>query len=205
MSETSKKMTVTQAIKDRRSIRKFKSDKLTRQQVEFLISSACAAPSGKNMQPWEFIVVIDEQERTRVCNAMEQGLDRIEKEYSAVMKHGVIYGARNTLSIMRKAPVTVFVFSPGIPHIGMQRDLAETMHDLASVQSIGAAIQNMLLSALEIGLGSLWICDVYLAYEELVKYFGKDSLMVAAVSLGVPDESPVMRPRKPTEELIQWR
>ncbi|NJD01225.1 MAG: nitroreductase family protein [Ruminiclostridium sp.] len=200
-----KMMTVTQAIKDRRSIRKFKPDRIAKQQIELLISSACAAPSGKNRQPWEFIVVMDEIERDKVCNVMEQGIDQSEKERFVGTQPAIISSARNTLSIMRKAPATVFIFSPDIPHIGTPRTLLESLYDLAFVQSIGAAIQNMLLSAVEIGLGSLWICDVYFAYEELVKYFQQDGLMVAAVSLGVPDEMPGMRPRKPIEELVQWR
>ena len=37
----------------------------------------------------------------------------------------------------------------------------------------------------------------FYAYEELMQYFGKDETLVAAVSLGIPDEAPGMRPRKP--------
>ncbi len=40
------------------------------------------------------------------------------------------------------------------------------------------------------GLGSLWICDVLSAYEELSAWLGESSAMIAAVSLGVPDEHP---------------
>ena len=65
----------------------------------------------------------------------------------------------------------------------------DTVNDMACAQSIGACIENMLLAATGIGLGSLWIRDIFYAYEELMQYFGKDETLVAAVSLD-PDEAP---------------
>ncbi len=63
----------------------------------------------------------------------------------------------------------------------------------------------MMLAAIEIGLGSLWNCDIYYAYEELVQYFGRDENLMAVVSLVVPDEATGMRPRKSLEEIVEWR
>ena len=75
---------------------------------------------------------------------------------------------------------------------------------LVAVQAIGAAIQNMLLAAQELGVGSLWICDVFYAYEELCAWLGETRQMIAAVSFGYPDESPGPRPRKPVGEVTTW-
>ena len=73
-------------------------------------------------------------------------------------------------------------------------------HDLA-VQSLGAAIQNMLLKAYSLGLGSLWICDVYSATKAITKHFNKTWKLAAAVTLGWPAQTPEPRPRKPIEEV----
>ena len=46
----------------------------------------------------------------------------------------------------------------------------ERISEICNIQSISAAIQNMLLAATEKGIGSLWICDIYFAYPEPVSY-----------------------------------
>jgi nitroreductase len=71
------------------------------------------------------------------------------------------------------------------------------------IQSIGAAIQNMLLAAEDQGLGSLWICDVFIAYEELCKWLDEKGELIAAVSFGYADESPAARLRKPKSEVVR--
>ncbi|NLX70354.1 MAG: nitroreductase [Clostridiales bacterium] len=196
MDRFQKEITVSKAILERRSIRRFKPDRLTKEQITYLLNLACAAPSAKNSQPWRFVVVMDEQERERICDAMEQGLKRFD---------GRVGSAWHSLSIMRQAPVNIFIFASGIRDIRLERTILDTVNDMACAQSIGACIENMLLAATGIGLGSLWICDIFYAYEELMQYFGKDETLVAAVSLGIPDEAPGMRPRKPLEEIVEWR
>lgn len=62
----------------------------------------------------------------------------------------------------------------------------------------------MLPAALELGLGTLWICDVFYAYDDLCDWLGQEHQMIAAVSLGYPDEQPGPRPRKPLTEVAEW-
>ena len=62
----------------------------------------------------------------------------------------------------------------------------------------------MLLAAQDLGLGSLWICDVFYVYKELCDWLGETGQLIAAVSLGYPDESPGARPRAPVGELTRW-
>ena len=52
-------MTATEAIRARRSIRKFKNEKVTDEQVKALLEAAMVSPSACNSRPWEFIVVRD--------------------------------------------------------------------------------------------------------------------------------------------------
>ena len=54
-------------------------------------------------------------------------------------------------------------------------------------------------------LGSLWICDVYFAYRELCEWLNTDSQLVAAISLGYPDEEPSRRPRLQLSDVTEWR
>ena len=86
----------------------------------------------------------------------------------------------------------------------LTRSVDQVWSDVVNLQSIGAAIQNMLLAAVELGVGSLWICDVFYAYRELTAWLGETHQMIAAVSFGYPDEAPGPRPRKPVSEVTTW-
>jgi nitroreductase len=112
--------------------------------------------------------------------------------------------AQHSAAVMAQAPVTVFVFNPDGLHPWVSHTVGQTFSEVVDTQSIGAAIQNMLLAAQALGLGSLWICDVFYAYEELRKWLGEEGQMIAAVALGYPDEQPDPRPRKPLDEVVRW-
>ena len=63
----------------------------------------------------------------------------------------------------------------------------------------------MTLQASALGLGSLWICDIFFAYDALNAWLGGQGALAAALALGYAAESPPPRPRKPLEELVEWR
>ena len=100
--------------------------------------------------------------------------------------------------------MTVFVFNPFGMHPWLARSIEQNFHDVVNIQSIGAAIQNMVLAAQDLGIGSLWICDVFEAYEELRQWLGEEGQMIAAVSFGYADERPAARPRKPIKQVARW-
>jgi nitroreductase len=190
-------MNTLEAIAARRSIRKFKSDPIPEDVLQQILTAGTLAPSGKNRQPWRFIVVQGEK-RAEMLRIMRAGIAR-EKA------NGDDPGSSEwTANVMEQAPVTVFIFNPEGIYPWLAHSIGQNFDDLVNVQSVGAAIQNMLLAALELGLGSLWICDVFYAYEDLAKWLGESCQMVAAVSFGYPDESPAARGRKPLNEVTRW-
>jgi nitroreductase len=105
---------------------------------------------------------------------------------------------------MEQAPVTVFVYNPYAEYADEPGGIPGILQTLADVQSVGAAIQNMILAAEALGVGSLWICDVFSAYEDLCAWLGETRQLVAAVALGYADEAPSPRPRKPVKEVTTW-
>lgn len=131
---------------------------------------------------------------------------RLMREEIAKMKdRGEDTGSSDwTAGVMERAPVTLFVFNPHGMHPWLAHSAEQMFLAVVNVQSVGAAIQNMLLAAQDLGLGSLWICDVFYAYDELCQWLGEPGQMVAAVSLGYPDESPTARPRKPVSKVTRW-
>jgi len=186
-----------EAIAQRRSIRKFKDAPVPDDVLAKILQAATLAPSGKNRQPWRFIAV-REDKRAEMVHVMRESIARLKER-------GVNTGSSEwTAKVMERAPVTVFVFNEHAEYAEMPKDIAAVMMNLVDVQSIGAAIQNMLLAAQELGIGTLWICDVFYAYEELCAWLGQTHQMIAAVSLGYADEQPKARPRKSVSQVTEW-
>jgi len=189
-------MNTLEAIAARRSIRKFKSDPVPDEVLQVILNAAIQAPSGKNKQPWRFIVV-KEDKRAEMVQVMRGGIAKAKA-------HGRNLGScEGTARIMEQAPVTVFVFNPYGVSPWSKRSIDQNIDEVVDDQSIGAAIQNMLLAAQELGLGSLWICDVFFAYDDFCAWLGEKGAMIAAVSLGYANESPSARPRKPASEVTR--
>jgi nitroreductase len=188
-------MNTFDTIASRRSMRKFLDKPLSDEITRRLLNAAILAPSGKNRQPWYFIVV-KEDKREQMVKTMRYG---IEKHKARGEKIG---SSENSARIMEQAPVTIFVFNPYEEN--KKKRSTTGLMNVVDVQSVGAAIQNMHLAAQDLGIGALWICDVFYAYDELCDWLGQRKQMIAAVSLGYPDEQPGGRPRKSLEEVTLW-
>lgn len=189
-------MNTFEVIAARRSIRKFKPDPIPEALLTQVLTAATQAPSGKNRQPWRFVIVKEDQ-RSEMIRIMSEAINR------AVAKGEDPGSSEWTTHVMEHAPLTVFIFNPDGLHPWLAHSIDQNFSELVDTQSVGAAIQNMLLAATELGLGSLWICDVFRAYEELGAWLGEKGQMIAAVSLGYPNEAPAARPRKPLSELAR--
>jgi nitroreductase len=189
-------MDTLEVIAARRSIRKFKDTPIPDELLDAVLLAATQAPSGKNKQPWRFIVVKGDV-RTEMLRLMRAGIARTKAQ-------GDNTGSSEwTVQVMEQAPVTVFIYDPYGKQPWLKHSISQKVSEVVDIQSIGAAIQNMLLAAQDLGLGSLWICDVFYAYEELYEWLGEKGEMIAAVSLGYANEAPTARPRKPMSEVIR--
>ena len=192
-------------ITARRSIRKYKNTPVDKSMIKHLIHCASLAPSAKNRQPWKFVVYLGD-EKKKLTDAMEKGLNR-EANGDAILPDSAfgLPDAFHTLKIMKKAPVLIVVLntngdSPYEP-INTDRRISEICDSL----SIGATIENMLLEATKLGLGTLWIANSCFAYPELVECVGTKDQLVSIIALGYPDESPDMRPRKIMADIVEYR
>jgi len=186
-----------EAIARRRSIRAFQDEVIERQTVDKLLEAAVMAPSAKNSQPWRF-TVIDRARRGEFLEVIRKGVANREAEGEEI---GTIQWS---IRCIEQAPVTILVHNTDGIHPWKARKEHESWWDIATVQSVGAAIQNMLLAATELGLGSLWIADVWEAYPEINAWLETDDQLVAAVSFGYSDAEPSVPARRPMEETVRW-
>ncbi len=190
-------MLAREAIQSRRSIRRFTADPVERSTIQQILDAAVLAPSAKNSQPWRFTVVMQPR-REEMLSVLRRGIENRKAEGEDI---GTILG---TIKAMEQAPVTIVVHNTDGIHPWKARAEHESWWDLATVQSVGAAIENMLLAATDLGLGSLWIADIWDAYPEINEWLGVDDQLVAAVSLGYADVAPATPPRKPVSDVVRW-
>lgn len=188
------------AIETRRSIRKFKADAVPHEYMEQILEAARIAPSSRNGQTWKFLVLGPES-RERALTAMDNS---IRRQMEAGGNRQTLAGAAHTLRIMKASPELVFVVNPTAgPMLAPIEGMPHAMELLDTV-SVGAAVENMILEAESLGLGTLWIGFTIVAYDEIVEALGISGQLLCAVSVGYPDEQPDARPRKAFDEIVQW-
>lgn len=193
------------SIDQRRSIRKFLDKPIPKQELLEILQSGLKAPSSKNSQPWNYTVVQD-QAKAEMLQAFRQGLQRMENDPLLPPPFKpLISAAKQTANIMETAPVILLAVNPYGKNVLGPLTPEEHLAEITQIQSISASMENILLAATEKGIGSLWICDIYFAYDELCQWLGTDGQLVAAIALGYPGESPSARPRKSLEEVVEWR
>lgn len=193
-------------IYTRRSIRKYKQTALSKEIIEQIIDAGRVAPSAKNRQPWKCIVFGGEQKQ-EFLQVMEAGIFREENVKAMLPGSGFgIPDAKNTLRIMREAPVLIAVVNPdGMNPFTPLADVDERFTEICDTLSLGAFFENMILRAEELGVGSLWIANTCFAYQELIEYLGMSGQLTGVLALGYADEQPPARPRKKLEELMEYR
>lgn len=193
------------AIYDRRSTRKFLDKPISREDLTEILESGIKAPSSKNRQPWKFIVV-QGAEKEEMLNVFRKGIAREEKGNALLpQSRQHIPAAKYTVDIMEETPAVVFVVNTLGESTFSEMSPEEYVYEICNIQSISAAIQNMLLAATEKGIGSLWICDIFFAYAEICEWLHSEGQLIAAVAFGYPDEFPKARPRKELEDVVIWR
>lgn len=189
------------AIEDRRSIRKFRAGGIARETLVQILEAARLAPSSRNDQPWKFLV-LGEAAKGSALAAMDAGIRR-RMEQPGAHRSGLA-SAAHTLRIMRGAPEIVLIVRPEGTHPRAEISDTERVMELMDAVSVGAAVENMLLEAQAMGVGTLWIGNTIFAYEEIVEALAVQGQLLGAVALGYPDEFPAPRPRKTLEEIAEF-
>ncbi len=192
-------------IKNRRSIRKYINKPILLEDIMDIVYAASLAPSAKNRQPWKFIVYTGSK-KEQLTDSMEKGLMR-EKNGKAILPQSKreLQDAFNTLEIMKQAPVVIVVLNTNGNSPYGRITTGKRISEICDNLSIGAAIENLILSATEKKLGTLWIANTYFAYPELEKEIGTKHQIVGAVTVGFTEEEPPQRPRKTLDEVLEFR
>jgi nitroreductase len=168
-------MDILETIKTRRSIRKYQNKEVKTETVEKLIEAARWAPSAGNIQPWEFIIVEDQEIKQKLADAA--------------------YGQ----SFIEEAPTVIVVCADENRTAEGYGDRGKTLY---CIQDTAAAIQNIHLTAHSLGLGTCWIGAFAENQAKEILQIPKGTRPVAMVPVGYPAESPPPRHRRPLKDIV---
>ncbi len=186
-------------IRDRHSVRTFTREDVTDEEIRVLLHAANAAPSAHNQQSWRFVILRNgkKQELAQLVTAQSANFPR---PAAALLR----MGAKSVLS----APVVIAVVNTGdlIRHgTELFKVEKETAHDFfrtMEIQSSAAAVENILLAATSIGLGSVWLGVLYLIKDEVLRFLGEPAGEFMAV---VPVGRPVRAGSGPQKQPVEMK
>ncbi len=206
---------VIEAIRARRSIRRFKGRPVTDDEVRTIVGAAHCAPSGANLQMWRFKAVRDPERIAGMGRVVAEKVDAVRSRISSksALRHYESYVAY--FGHFDKAPCVIAVQAETYNSI-FTRISSRYAADLGAIDdahlvnvatmSVSAAIQNMLLAAHSVGLGACWLTGPLVAQKELGEMLEVEAPyhVVALVSLGEPDHAPPPPERKPLGEVLSF-
>lgn len=184
-------MDTREVLLTRRSIRRYKSDPIPESDLREILEAGLYAPSAINLQHWYFVAVQDpaamEDVRQIMSGVVEKFTPLLKQRFS---RNPEQIGITNKfLSTLGGAPVCVlaFMLKPNYP----DRD--------GAMQSVSAAIENMLLAAWDKGIGSCWLSAPQRmgfgpVFQE--RFAPGKGEFVAAITLGYPDQEGKLPPRR---------
>lgn len=179
-----------EVIRNRRSIRRFKSDPVPREEILKILDAANWAPSALNLQPWEFLVVSGAKKNMLGSNYGKIAEDYTKDWDTAPDKKGFMPRREfiQFANVYGGAPVVVIVL------IEAHKD---PRYQKAFLESASAAMENMLLAATALGLGGCWMTGPLAgeSYLREVLAIPDDREIVAISPVGYPLAVPKARPR----------
>jgi len=168
------------AIDKRRSIRKYSNQEISESLIIKAIKDGIKAPSAHNRQPWRFKIIYGQKK------------DEIGEILYNKTKDINGHTGPHTSNIIKEAPVIIMVF------IDNQNSEYRDM----DILSIGACIENIILSLVDKGLGTLWIGNTNYVHEEIKKLLNIPYETVSCIAVGYQTQFPHSRPRKDIEEVL---
>ena len=204
-------------IYKRKSIRDYKEGEVPREALLKMLEAATLAPSPKHQQNWHFVVVQNKELVSQMADAVRRAhthiasLARSEEEREAFMRVLPYYVN------FERASSAVIVYAKEYDMIeekilranGVGEDIIEMMKSTQSgAQGIGAAVENFLLAAANMGYGACYMTGPAHAKDEIEKIIGFEKpgySLMAIISVGIPaDETPRQPRRKPLEEVVTF-
>ena len=176
-------MEVLEAIKTRRSIRKYKPDPVDDEKLEKVLEAARQAPSWANTQCWQFVVVRDAQTKGLLCDTLSE--------------------TNPARDAVRNAPI-VIVACAEMGRAGYKSGEVTTDKGDWFMFDVALAMHNLVLAAHALGLGTVYVGLFDAKKAASILSLPEEYCTVAMTPLGYPDETKEARSRKELADFVHY-
>jgi len=220
-------MNLIEAIKARKSIRAYTSQKVPKNIISEILNLACRAPSAMNTQPWEFAVITGD-----ILNKIRSAVvEKLNNQEPMQPEHLVVGWNKDSIYRTRQVELAKTLFqlmniqredkekraewlergfrffdAPTAIILMTDRSLTEN----GPLLDMGAVMQNICLAALHFGLGTC-IEDQGVLYPEVVRSMAgipESKRIIISIAIGYPDPifpaNQILTNRDPAESHTRW-
>lgn len=165
-------MNFDETVDNRRSARLFTNDDVSEKQLEKILLSGSLAPSARNRQPWKFYILSDNQ-KNDIMNMLFEW-DRLNpKEKTSV---------KGSAEQIRTANKMIMIYTDSYKSKSKNENYKKPDYI-----SLGCAIENMSLQAVNLGLGSCILCDTLYIEDQINEYLKIDNFeQICGFIIGYP-------------------
>lgn len=190
-------------IQSRHSIRNFIPEKdIAANDIQAILMAANQAPSAHNQQSWRFIVLGGAKKNelghlisSRAADFPRPSCTLLRMACRSITSASLIVAVVNTGELIRRGPR---LFAADQEEV---RDFFRIME----IQSSAAAVQNMLLAATALGIGSVWLGILILLKDAVLDFLGEpQGEFVAVVPLGYPLHESSSPKKRPLEAFVKY-
>jgi nitroreductase len=188
-------------ISRRHSIRQFQDLPVDDGLIKIILDAANQAPSAHNQQSWRF-VVLREKKRLALASLVAARANDFPKPSSAIL--------RMASRCLANAPVVISVSNTGslIAHgselFNLEHERSLDFFRTMEIQSSAAAVENLLLAATSLGLGSVWLGILYLIKDEVLTFLDETKgEFMAVIPIGYPKKDQGGPLKKPLEYALK--
>lgn len=185
-------MELKSAIESRTSVRVFREEPVDINDVKEIVRLAGLAPSVNNFQPWRYIAILNRDLLNKMAGVIAGKIEMLPMSKSIVssnVKKQVTWFS----TFFKDAPVLLALVVKPYETImeggfELSHDDINKMRNYPDIQSAGASIQNLLLAAVDKGLGACWLSGPMVAREEIEQMLNIKSpeKLLAFIVVGKP-------------------
>lgn len=210
-------MNVLDAIYARKSVRKFKDEVVPKEDILKMLEAATEAPSPKHQQNWNFVVLTNREIINKMADIVTESHERLGEIAKTEKDRKIHMSVIKYYTCFKNAPVVVMVYGSEYKMIeykilkdnnASQEVLDMLVSPQSAAQGIGAAVENFLLAATEMGYATCYMTGPTHAKEDIERLIGFDKPgfeLMSMISLGVAEENTAPKPpRKPLEEVVTF-
>lgn len=205
-------MELKKVIKERQSIRKYEDVKPSVEEVKEIIDAARLAPSAANAQMWYFVAVYNKDLKEKIKKTIENKYEEMKNWSVSKGSESELERIKGNSTFFLKAPVIIACFMEPIISFrekilqakGISEEQILRMVPKRDIISMGAAIENILLTSVDLGYGACWLNAPVVAYKELEELFNLDKKyhLVSFIAIGKSIDSTPRVNKKRLEDIL---